>query len=400
MKTLVIITAAYPYGYGEDWMYKELKESSFRYDQIVIYPLLRYGEKIRWVPPNCAVSDLLVESELNSRLKFRDLFLIISVLMTEICRSGKVAFLLRRLLKYASNLKKTIKWSKILKTDLIKRDITDAHFYSVWLNEGAIIMAILKKRSVIHNFVMRLHGYDLFDERREGGYMPFRVFTFKWADKIFVLSQVGVNYIKRKNIYQEKVILNYSGLYDNGAGPFDPSAIFTIVSCSTMQPFKRVSMIPEILKKIDFPVRWIHIGDGPEFEDVKKKASFLPAIIQVELKGRLDNNEVINFYKTNHVNLFLHLSETEGLGMAAVEAQSFGIPVMATNVGGVAEVVDKSTGVLLSEFEAPSSIADKIIEFRLSDKNSKEYRKGVKGHFLNKFEAKKNYAYFFKRIMQ
>ena len=61
--------------------------------------------------------------------------------------------------------------------------------------------------------------------------------------------------------------------------------------------------------------------------------------IDLHLFGHLDNNEIFNMYKNNSYDYFITLSESEGLPVSIMEAISCGIPVIATAVGGITEIV-------------------------------------------------------------
>ena len=63
--------------------------------------------------------------------------------------------------------------------------------------------------------------------------------------------------------------------------------------------------------------------------------------------GHYPNEELLRYYGSNHVDLFINTSSTEGVPVSIMEAQSFGIPVIATDTGGVKEVVTEGTGSLL-----------------------------------------------------
>lgn len=49
----------------------------------------------------------------------------------------------------------------------------------------------------------------------------------------------------------------------------------------------------------------------------------------------------------NDFDLFVNMSLSEGIPVSIMEAISFGIPIIATNVGGNAEIVNDETGVLI-----------------------------------------------------
>ncbi len=56
---------------------------------------------------------------------------------------------------------------------------------------------------------------------------------------------------------------------------------------------------------------------------------------RIVLRGGISNAEVFQFYRDNKVDLFVNASTSEGLPVSIMEAISFGIPSIATNVGGL-----------------------------------------------------------------
>jgi glycosyltransferase involved in cell wall biosynthesis len=400
-KSLIIISQSHPFGSGEDFMDKEIHELAKKFKTVEVFPLQPLDNIPRKLPENCNVRDHLskddyVKSALGIIKNFR---LIFSIIFLEYRKSGRSKAVRKQIKFLISQILRAKHKGEKIEAFLKENNIPSSYCYSVWMNEGALIFAILKKKKRIDSFFFRLHGYDLFDERRPMNYMPFRVFDSKHAKQVFVLSKNGCDYIKKKNIYPEKLIVNYSGLYDHGIGPFSKDNSFTLVSCSTMHKFKRIDIIIDCLKKIDFQINWIHFGGGEEMDDLVGRSEQLPDNIKVNFKGRVVNEVVLDFYKNNQVNLFIHLSSTEGLGMAAVEAQSFGVPSLSIDVGGVSEVVNENTGVLLQdEGLSAEVVADEIIKFKDSIKNTSEFRKEVRSYFLEHFEARKNYDRFYQLI--
>jgi colanic acid/amylovoran biosynthesis glycosyltransferase len=69
------------------------------------------------------------------------------------------------------------------------------------------------------------------------------------------------------------------------------------------------------------------------------------------MRYNVDHAQVIDYYTTNHIALFLSLSSREGLPVSLMEAISCGIPLLATTVGGVSEVVNENTGRLAPIFQ-------------------------------------------------
>jgi glycosyltransferase involved in cell wall biosynthesis len=112
----------------------------------------------------------------------------------------------------------------------------------------------------------------------------------------------------------------------------------------------------------------------------------------------IKNEEIIKFYQNNSVNLFISLSEAEGIPVSIMEAISFGIPILSTDVGGCKEIVAEETGILIPLETEMNEVANIITEFKDSFKNTNEFRKGVRKFWEEHFDAEKNYKSLFKQI--
>jgi glycosyltransferase involved in cell wall biosynthesis len=75
--------------------------------------------------------------------------------------------------------------------------------------------------------------------------------------------------------------------------------------------------------------------------------------------------KLVGFQKSDlflrKIDIFAMSSEREGMPVALLEAMSFGLPVVATNVGGIKEVVENNIDGLLSESKNPKAMAENII---------------------------------------
>lgn len=81
-----------------------------------------------------------------------------------------------------------------------------------------------------------------------------------------------------------------------------------------------------------------------------------------------------------------------------MEAISFGIPIIATNVGGSSEIASKHTGVLIQENPQIEDIKESIIHTLLHKSRDLSFRKEIYTFWLRKFNAKDNYIEFTKDI--
>jgi glycosyltransferase involved in cell wall biosynthesis len=83
------------------------------------------------------------------------------------------------------------------------------------------------------------------------------------------------------------------------------------------------------------------IGDGPQVENFKKKAT--PKNLHIEWLGFLEKEEIAGLYK--YVHVFLHASNIETFSVVTAEALSTGTPVLVSNTGALPELVSENSGI-------------------------------------------------------
>ena len=401
MNSIIIISEEFPYGGGEVFLEKELNHFCRKFDAIYLFPLNKKGAEQRKTPENCSVHLDLCELNQGAKLSnFQNLSSFIRALWIELVVGKKISCFKKKFKYNLSVLKNGIYLCNTLYEFMLKHKLQSLQCYSVWNNKGALLFSLLKAQKKIPSFTFRFHGYDLFDERHDDLYIPFRFLNLYHSKEVHLLSKAGLNYIAGKEPrFMNKYKLSYFGVYDKGINPLNKDAVFTLVSCSNVISLKRVELIVESLKHITFPLRWVHFGTGENYEKVSHSVVGLNLTTQVELKGQTPNEVVIDFYKNTSVSLFIHLSETEGLGVALIEAISFGIPVMGCDTGGVPEIVNDQTGILLPVEVTPEEVADKIATFRDSELNSVEFRKGIRNFWRANFDAEKLYDEFVQTML-
>lgn len=212
--------------------------------------------------------------------------------------------------------------------------------YAFWGTDCA--MPVLASRRKAERYAIRFHGYDLYEERV--GYLPFRRHLFDRADIILTVSGHGAEYLTARyprEISPEKVEVARLGTSDHGRGLGSPERVIRIVSCSAIIPLKRVDLIFNVLCRLSNwqPIEWVHFGDGPNRSDLERMIMSAGPNLTVEFKGQVPNECVIEYYSTHPISAFVNLSTSEGVPVSIMEAMSFGIPILATDVGGTGEIV-------------------------------------------------------------
>lgn len=101
------------------------------------------------------------------------------------------------------------------------------------------------------------------------------------------------------------------------------------------------SGLPEEIKnKINFTI----VGDGPKRKILEKLAQ--DTGVQVEFTGALNRKQSINYL--NQSDIFVFISSWEGFPYTILEAMSCGLPVIASDVGGVDEAISEKNGILVN----------------------------------------------------
>ncbi|MGD9991914.1 MAG: glycosyltransferase [Salinivirgaceae bacterium] len=270
--------------------------------------------------------------------------------------------------------------------------------YTYWSDTALLALSLLKKQNQQLRIITRTHRFDLYDDRNMGNHVPYRLTKYKAVDAVYCISRHGKRYLENKlpKKYHGKLALSYLGVNPPAEATKKTNPeIPLLVSCARMEPFKRISMIPEILKNVTVPLKWVHFGDGPEFDLAQQKIKELPPHIQVTLMGQLTNKEIHDFYRDNEIALFLSLSSSEGLPVSMMEAISYGIPIIATGVNGVPEIVTEKSGILLEPDESIENIADKIVNVITANPFN---RSEIVDFYRTHFNAETNYANFAKEI--
>jgi N-acetyl-alpha-D-glucosaminyl L-malate synthase BshA len=125
-----------------------------------------------------------------------------------------------------------------------------------------------------------------------------------------------------------------------------------VVHASNFRPVKRVGAVVEIFSRIRarIPARLVLIGDGPEREDAERR--IVEAGLQEAVEFAGEQHDLVPWLSA--ADLFLLPSQQESFGLAALEAMACEVPVVASRVGGLPEIIDDGTTGYLC---APDDIA-------------------------------------------
>lgn len=222
------------------------------------------------------------------------------------------------------------------------------------------ISAILARESIKQKryvpVITTLHGTDITLVGADRSYLPITRYGLQQSDGVTAVSK----FLKQATIEtfdfdDVEVIPNficekhYTRLPDSPLhGELAPNGERLLVHVSNFRHVKRPNDCVEILAKVraaGTDAKLIMVGDGPERSAVYYRAEQLGVKEHTTFVGKQAN--IADYLGV--ADIFLLPSELESFGLAALEAQACEVPVIATRIGGIPEVVNEGESGFLSD---------------------------------------------------
>ena len=287
----------------------------------------------------------------------------------------------------------------------------EVHILSCWFAVEAWSAALLKKKYPAVKAFSLAHSFEIDPLKNKFVDLTFNRCKHKHLDKIYFIS------IKMRDIYNENTQNRYAQEYKHqmdvsylgciklfdGVNPYDNNGKIKFVSCSYVRPEKRIDLIMDVMSRWTLcPIQWTHLGNGPLLEEMQQRANETMKAnnnVEIEFKGYVSNEDVQKSYTTEPVDMFINLSSSEGVPVAIMEAIAYGIPVVATDVGGVCEIIEDKHGLLIGAEDDAETIKCALEQFvEKYQQNTKSIRESAYSFWESHFDAKKNYEVFFSNL--
>ena len=397
--TLVLFTTTFPFGRGEEFIETEVEYLAKRFKTVVVVPN-NASTRIRPMPPNavldrglCDLGPLTVTEAMGATAVgrsdvLRELGCILSA------PPHVIPHRLREHFAAWARAKRVVSWLRLRFPTQPARTV----FYTYWFDVATVGLAIAYRKTAVP-MVTRAHGYDVYEDRRRSCSIPFRRLALDAISEVHCVSDHGRHYLARRYpAHAGKLLTSRLGV---GKAPSQARAsedgVFRIVSCSYMTPVKRLPLLLDALEELattlDRTISWVHIGDGPMRVELEARTRRLPASVGVTLTGHLPNDAVKEFYATSPIDAFVNVSASEGVPVSIMEAQSFGIPVVACAVGGVPEIVNDNNGSLLPQGATAEDVARGLASLMDAEVNRRLRKKSAE-NWATHYDAETNYELF------
>lgn len=282
----------------------------------------------------------------------------------------------------------------------------DIVLYSYWMD--ATLIATIWYKKYLRRYFSKKHFYVISRAHGDGdlyqvGFERFRIggdLINREVSTIFAISRAGQQYLNKQGINNART--SYLGVNNNKTNDCyevtrkDRRQII-IVSCSVINDNKRVIDIARVMSKVNLNIRWIHFGGGEKEEFVRNWCNKnMPSNIEWIINGWTSSKDIMDYYEREKPDLFINLSKVEGIPVSIMEAYSYAIPAIATNVGATSEIVhNQRNGFLIEKEYSLDEIVELIYYFTSQDDSViNEYRNCAYLTWKESFNAESNYPIF------
>lgn len=159
---------------------------------------------------------------------------------------------------------------------------------------------------------------------------------------------------------------------------------FVLMHVSNFRPVKRVQDCVRILEEVrkTVPAKLVFVGDGPERSDAERLVRELGLWDHVKFLGKQSAlPEILSI-----ADIFLLPSQSESFGLSALEAMSCEVPVIATNIGGVPEVVGHGECGYIAELGDVQRMARYCVELLTTPKKLAAFRANARKRAIQQYD--------------
>ena len=256
-------------------------------------------------------------------------------------------------------------------------DIVHAHYAIPHATAACLARQVLTARHSrkVPRVVTTLHGTDITLLGSDPSYSEIVAFGIEQSDAVTAVSESLANATHRQlGVTSDiQVVPNFidCASYRRSEDPalrrqLAPAGEPLLIHVSNFRPVKRVTDVVEIFARVRrvMPARLLMVGDGPDAASAARVARQLGVSADVAFLGEQDS--VVPLLSVSDV--FLLPSEQESFGLAALEGMACGVPVVASNAGGIPEVVEHGVTGFLSDVDDLDGMAQAAISL-LSDRD-------------------------------
>jgi N-acetyl-alpha-D-glucosaminyl L-malate synthase BshA len=246
-----------------------------------------------------------------------------------------------------------------------KLDVLHVHYAMPFATSAFLAKQLVAPRRL--PVVTTLHGTDITVVGQQPAFFRMTKFSIESSDRITAVSEAlreatvdSLGIKKPIEVIPNFVDPTVFAPKKKRASLLAPAGAKVLMHASNFRPVKNVDMVVRIFAAVHerMDARLVMVGDGPEKPRAEQLARTLGVARHVLFLG---NQEVMEELLPL-ADVFLLPSSTESFGLVALEAMSAGVPVVASNVGGLPELVDNGKNGFLVPAEDLSAHVKAVLK--------------------------------------
>ncbi|MEW6082508.1 MAG: glycosyltransferase [Bacillota bacterium] len=215
------------------------------------------------------------------------------------------------------------------------------------------------------------------------------------ADRYIAVSEAVAAALARQGVPESKVTVIHNGIEpppcsvrSMGESLREELGVFTVGMVARMSPekdydtfFKAASLVSSVIPS----ARFLAVGDGPQRPRLEGLVRDLGMAGRVTFTGHVRDIWGV----LGALDIMVLSSRHEGLGLAALEAMACGVPVVASSVGGLTEVITHGETGLLFPAGSPGDLADALRYLAQDPDQARRIGQAAKDSVISRFSASK-----------
>jgi len=271
-------------------------------------------------------------------------------------------------------------------------EVLHVHYAIPWAVCAHLAREVVQESCKRLKIVTTLHGTDITLVGAEPQFFKMTKFGIERSDAVTAVSNYLARETRKTFDFECPIDVIHNSVDSKRFAPasakccrkhFAPNGEKLMIHVSNFRPVKN---IPDVVKTFalvrkQMPARLLMGGDGPELPHARQLAAELGVQADVIFLGNQESVEEI----LPCGDLFMLPSAFESFGLAALEAMSCGLPVLATEIGGLGEVITPGVDGWLCRVGDTECMAERAIDLLQNDAKRQKMGQAARQKAVEKF---------------